>query len=287
MIDEPTDNGWRAWMDRYEARAQAMRMMTELVVFGRAEVSMAKVQEAEKCGVVQIMNAGQTRALPMRLKWSEFVKLDGITFPDAAVIVVTGPSPAGALRVFDIHGTMFDTHVRAMPAGDWHDVVLPHARDITSISFEPKEVAVRAGDPVRSPSGRILGRALGLGDGGAGGSLAADPVAGGDCGFPAFDLPALPLLGIGGTDRCEHDRFRFDIRAGKRGVVFCKNCTMSIAVEKLQDIGVHPEKRYDHAGNTLADEAQRLRDENTTVMAENARLRMKVESLERAKGGRR
>lgn len=86
--------------------------------------------------------------------------------------------------------------------------------------------------------------------------------------------------------RCAHV-FRFDIRKGRYGVVECTNCPLTICAEHLRGIGIHPEKRYDHDGNTLADEAQRLRDENRFVFAENARLRMQVERLERAKGGRR
>lgn len=80
--------------------------------------------------------------------------------------------------------------------------------------------------------------------------------------------------------RCTHS-FVMDIKRGMMGAFVCTNCELAVDVRTLLDAGIEPTRRYSKDGNDLADEAQRLRDENTKVLAENARLRMHVERLER------
>lgn len=61
------------------------------------------------------------------------------------------------------------------------------------------------------------------------------------------------------------------------------NCGFSLSGEALAVMGFRQGGRYDHKGNALADEAQRLRDENASICRENVALRREVERLGRKK----
>ncbi len=80
--------------------------------------------------------------------------------------------------------------------------------------------------------------------------------------------------------RCAHE-FDLDARRGRMGAFVCRGCGLEVRAEALLDAGLESGKRYCAGGNSLADEAQRLRDENRAVLAENAALRRRVEKLER------
>ncbi len=86
--------------------------------------------------------------------------------------------------------------------------------------------------------------------------------------------------------RCTH-RFTFNRMRGTCGTIDCINCTLSISILDLQSNNIDHQQRYSHEGNTLADEAQRLRDENTRLLAEVGRLTLQAQTLERKqKAGR-
>lgn len=78
---------------------------------------------------------------------------------------------------------------------------------------------------------------------------------------------------------CAH-AFTFDIRAGRMGHFVCR-CGVRVSAETLYDAGKQPEARYTHDGNTLADAAQRVRDENRNLLVENAQLRRELDALKR------
>lgn len=84
--------------------------------------------------------------------------------------------------------------------------------------------------------------------------------------------------------RCTHS-MRLEHHRGTMGMLTCTNCTMAI---DMRDVRRALEKDpYDQRSNTLADEAQKLRDENRTVLVENAQLRREVETLQRKAKGKR
>lgn len=87
--------------------------------------------------------------------------------------------------------------------------------------------------------------------------------------------------------RCTH-RFTLDRMRGRSGLLTCTSCELTIERDELLRLEVDIAQRYDHAGNALADAMQRLREENRTLLVENALLRRAVEQHERnAKKGQR
>lgn len=80
--------------------------------------------------------------------------------------------------------------------------------------------------------------------------------------------------------RCEHV-MRLDRMRGRTGMMVCTGCSLAIGVDVLLDQGVEPSARYGNDGNKLADEAQRVRDENTSLLVENAKLRRELEAKAR------
>lgn len=79
---------------------------------------------------------------------------------------------------------------------------------------------------------------------------------------------------------CTH-RFRFAPELGRMGALICTTCPLRIDREDLDRLNIDPDKRYSREGNALADELTVMLRENRDVMAENARLRRRLESLER------
>jgi hypothetical protein len=257
----PVAPAWKAWreaLDRLEATAI---LAMSRYVLGQSEVSMTKENKFDvpvTTGRLVILGAAvQVHAVcDMTVDGAAHVEVPS-TSPMRRVVAVRveGAHRAGRLHVLSVDGTMYWTDVEA--GDDNFCVSLPTARDIVSVRFVPREM------PVREQGGYAIG--FGGGGSGASGDNAASNVA------------------IGAVLRCEHETFRYDPAAGKCGMVFCTGCALSIRAERLRDVGVHPEMRYDRKGNTLADEAQRRADELRDALADNARLRMKIERMERGK----
>lgn len=80
--------------------------------------------------------------------------------------------------------------------------------------------------------------------------------------------------------RCSHS-FRYDPTIGTQGVISCINCTLKIYMVQLMDQCHELKALYEPERNTLADTMTALKDENREVLAENAKLRRRIEMLER------
>lgn len=74
--------------------------------------------------------------------------------------------------------------------------------------------------------------------------------------------------------RCCHS-FVFNFARGPSGTFDCVNCPLSIPVRAMM--------HYDRERSRMADAATVVRDENTQLLAENARLRRQVEAASRKK----
>ena len=61
----------------------------------------------------------------------------------------------------------------------------------------------------------------------------------------------------------------------------CVACGFAVSGHALAAAGLRHRDRYDYKGNALADETQRVRDENAELLRENATLRRASERLER------
>lgn len=77
-----------------------------------------------------------------------------------------------------------------------------------------------------------------------------------------------------------HHLFRFDPCRGRAGRYVCSGCPLEVDAEVVA-------RRYDAERNNLADVSQKLRDENRTILAENATLRRELERQYRHAGKRK
>lgn len=112
----------------------------------------------------------------------------------------------------------------------------------------------------------------------ADGTKPTGPTISARCPNPVCDRTVV--VPVGEVDPREyHCKHVFSWRPELRthGAFVCRGCLIEVSMRDIQDAGADPGKRYDAAGNTLADAAQALRDENRTVLAENARLRRDLE----------
>jgi hypothetical protein len=86
---------------------------------------------------------------------------------------------------------------------------------------------------------------------------------------------------IGTTDpaqyRCGH---AFEICLDKDGI-HCRACDLFISGECLSMLKWMAGHRYSQKGQRLAEDNTRLAEENRDVLADNARLRRKLEALEK------
>jgi len=90
--------------------------------------------------------------------------------------------------------------------------------------------------------------------------------------------------------RCGHI-FDFDVRKGKGGALVCRNCTLEVEPSLVKDalhksgMLVDPYARS-RSTESIAADATMLRDENRTLLVENARLRRELEQFKRKAGKR-
>lgn len=191
------------------------------------------------------------------------------SFPRVQEVCVTGPVAQGVLVLTgDMTGGERRFELPALTSESvWRHVLGLPVR-VASVSFVPDSAEQVAGcDHDGFPSMPVVGQSVSV-----------------EC-ERCHHVTAHALGTLDPKEaRCAHT-FALRRESGVMGRFVCTNCQLAVDVHTLVDAGIEPTRRYSKDGNELADEAQRLRDENVRVLADNARLRMRVERLER-RGGR-